>query len=163
MGATVESATEVLLSTAGEETGADFTASASGAEGTPETVGFDEAAGGAIVESFAGAAAGEGAVAGDCWESGGGTGSVPEPGGRDAFETVVSAGVSEAAGVALIGGALETAAAASAMAAVSEANEAAVGCCEDCVPNSESAALLRSSAITIRKSQRKTLACFVIG
>ena len=89
---------------------------------------------------------------------------VPDPGCDErGDEAGASNGEDAVAGVALIGGALETAAAASAMAAVSEANEEAVGCWDDCVPNSESAALLRSNAITIKKSQRKTLACFEIG
>ena len=156
VGATVENLTEVLLSTAGDGAVEDFAASGFGSEESPETVAFVEAAGVAIVESFGAAGAG------DCWESGAGTGSVPEPGGRDAFDAVVSDVEAVAAGVALIGGALETAAAASAMAAVSTANEDAVGCWEDCVPNSDSAALLRSSDITISKSQRKPLACFEI-
>jgi hypothetical protein len=155
VGVAGERAEEVLVATTGGGVAEDFTASGFGSEESTETVEFVEASGEAGVESFGDAGAGT------CWESGAGTASVPEPGGRTAFDAAGSGG--EAVGVALIGGALDTAAAASAMAAVSEANEEAVGCCDDCVPNSESAALLRSSAITIRKSQRRPLACFEIG
>jgi hypothetical protein len=144
----------VVLSTAGDEAVEDFAASGFGSEKSPETVELVEAAGAAGVELFGDA----GVVT--CWESGAGTGSVPEPGGSTAFDATVSDG--EAVGVTLIGGALDTAAAASAMAAVSVANVDAEVCWEDCVPNSESAALLRSSAMTIRKSQRKLFACFEI-
>lgn len=132
----------------------DFTVSGFGSEESTETVEFVEAAGAAVEESFGDAGSGT------CWESGGGTARVPEPGGSTAFDAAGSDG--EAVGVTLIGGALDTAATASAMAAVSVDNEDGDVCWEDCVPNSESAALLRSSDITIIKSQRKLFACFEI-
>jgi hypothetical protein len=154
VGATVERAGEVLAAVRGDGIVEDFAASGFGSEESPETVEFVEAAGAAVEESFGDAGAGT------CWESGAGTASVPEPGGSTVFDATVSDG--EAVGVTLIGGALDTAAAASAMAAVSEASEDAEVCWEDCVPNSESAALLRSSPMTIRKSQRKLFACFEI-
>jgi hypothetical protein len=154
VGATVERVDLALVAALGERAVEDFVASSFGSVESMETVEFVEAAGAAIVESL------KGAVAGACWESRASTASVPEPGGGTAFDAAGSDG--EAAGVALIGGALDTAAAASAMAAVSEASEDAEVCWEDCVPNSESAALLRSSPMTIRKSQRKLFACFEI-
>ena len=123
VGVAGERAEEVLVATSGGGVAEDFAASGFGSEESPETVALVEAAGVAIVESFGGAGAG------DCWESGAGTGSVPEPGGSTAFDADGSDG--EAVGVTLIGGALDTAAAASAMAAVSVANEDVEVCGED--------------------------------
>ena len=146
----------VLVASRGDGVAEDFTASGFGSEVSTDNAVFVEgAAGVAFVESLGDAGAGT------CCESVEGTGRVAEPAVSAAFDAPGSE--EEVVGVRLIGGALETEAAASAMAAVSEANEEAVDCCEDCVPNSESAALVRPTAITIRKSQRKPFASFEIG
>jgi hypothetical protein len=87
---------------------------------------------------------------------------VPDPGGTERGEdAVASAETTAVEGAALMGGALETAAAASAMAAVSDSNEVAVDCWEDGEENSESEALERLTDIAndIRKRQRNTFDC----
>ena len=136
MGATVSEAALSLFKATGAEVVEGFNASALGEEGslgaTPLIV-LEEMAFGKAVD---------------------GTWMVPDPGGEErGVDAVVSAGSKEAAGVALMGGVLETAAAASAMAAVSDAKEGVV-CC---AANSDSAAMERSTDITIntRKRPRK--------
>jgi hypothetical protein len=155
VGVAGERAEEVLVATTGDGVAEDFTSSGFGSGVSTETVDFAEAAGAAVVESFGDAGVGA------CWESGAGTGSVPAPGGRTAFDADGSE--EEATGVTLIGGALETAAAASAMAAVSAASEESADCGEEVVEKSESAASLKLTEIAKAIRQRTSLAFFWIG